>query len=138
MWRNLAFILMVALSISIVSIVNGQPNEAQLYIIEPKDGDRVPERPYISGKVADSNAEVWIIVHPMEVSDYWVQPKPSVRADGSWKASVYVGRPSGIDEGKRYEIRAIVGPKLQLKEGDVLSGWPEAKWTSDLIEVIRK
>lgn len=136
MWRNFAF--MIALFICLLSIDSAQAGEHHLRLIEPKHGDTVPERPYISGQVADSNAEVWVIVHPMEVSDYWVQPRTSVRADGSWKVSVYIGRPGSIDVGKRYEIRAIANPKQKLKEGDILSGWPEAQWKSEFIEVIRK
>src|SRR5437667_1385455 len=54
-------------------------------IIEPKDRATVPERPYVEGKVSDPNAQVWVVVHPTEVSDYWVQPPLTVRKDGSWR-----------------------------------------------------
>lgn len=112
--------------------------KAELSIIEPRNGDKVPERPYISGRVADPNLEVWVIVHPMEVSDYWVQPRVTVRGDGSWKVSIYIGRPGNIDVGKRFEIMAIANPKSKLNEGMVIRGWPDAKWRSEVIEVIRK
>ncbi|MBM3300856.1 MAG: hypothetical protein FJY85_12990 [Deltaproteobacteria bacterium] len=107
-------------------------------ILEPVDGQSVVERQYVSGKTTDSSAEVWVIIHPMEVSDYWVQPRTSVRDDGTWKVSAYVGRPGGIDVGRLFEIRAVANPKQDLREGQVLSYWPEAQWKSKVIEVKRK
>ena len=112
--------------------------KVELSIVEPKDGTKVPERPYIKGIVADPNAEVWVIVHPMEVADYWVQPRVSVRRDGTWKVNIYIGRPGRIDVGKHFEIRAVANPKAKLSRGDILRGWPEAKWSSEVIEVTRK
>ena len=109
-----------------------------LSITEPKDRASVPERPYIEGKVSNPNADVWIIVHPMEVTDYWVQPRLTVRADGAWRASAYVGRPGRVDVGKHFEIMAVANPKRPLKEGDVLQFWPDAELKSGVIEVVRK
>ena len=112
--------------------------KALLRITAPLDKTDVPNRPLVEGKVADPNAKVWIIVHPMEVSDYWVQPKISVKNDGTWRTIIYIGRPGEIDVGKMFELMAVADPKVKLKEGDVLSGWPDARWKSQIIEVIRK
>jgi hypothetical protein len=40
--------------------------------------------------------------------------------------------------GKYFEIIAVANPKAALKEGDVLSQWPEAQLRSQVIEVTRK
>lgn len=112
--------------------------KANLRITMPADQARVPERPLVEGTVADPKAKVRVIVHPMEVSDYWVQPSVSVRKDGTWKVMIYIGRPGGLDVGKRFEVMAVANPKLPLKEGNVLSGWPDAQWKSQVIEVTRK
>lgn len=114
-----------------------QQSEA-ITVRDPNDGESVPWRPEIRGMVADRNAEVWVIVHPMEVSDYWVQPRSSVREDGSWRVIIYIGRPGSIDVGKRFEIRAIANPERELNEGDVLKYWPVAQWQSQIIEVTRE
>lgn len=82
--------------------------------------------------------KVWVVIHPMEASDYWVQPSLTVKNDGTWKVMIYVGRPGRIDVGKQFEVMAVANPKVNLKEGDVLSGWPEAEWKSEVIELIRK
>lgn len=120
----------------VISIVTGK--QSNLRITEPPDNTPVPERPFVKGTVADPNAEVWVIVHPMEVSDYWVQPGVTVKEDGTWKVKIYVGRPGTVDAGKHFEIMAVANPELELKEGDVLSGWPKALWKSQVIEVIRR
>lgn len=110
----------------------------EINIIKPKDGGSVSERPYVRGTVADPNAKVWVIVHPMEVSNYWVQPRVSVKKDGTWKVCIYVGRPGSVDVGKHFEIMAVANPKSKLKEGDILNEWSEARWESEIIEVVRK
>jgi hypothetical protein len=79
-----------------------------------------------------------MIVHPSLVADYWVQAGPTVRADGKWRVSAYVGRPGNVDVGKHFEIMAVANPKRPLKEGDILPYWPEAASKSQLIEVVRK
>jgi len=102
------------------------------------DRSSVVERPTVAGTVTDPNATVWLVVHPMAVSDYWVQPAVTIRRDGSWKVQIYIGRPGNVDVGKRFEIRAVANPKARLREGLVLGGWPEAEAISDVIEVERR
>jgi len=114
-------------------------SEVQSLVVEkPTDGSMVTERPWVSGTVADPNTTVWVIIHPMAVSDYWVQPSISVRKDGSWRVMISTGRPGTVDVGKHFEILAVGNPTVQLSEGLVLSGWPEAALESEIIEVIRK
>lgn len=112
----------------------GQP----IHITAPGDNEQVVERPIIEGTVSDTSAKVWVIVHPIEVSDYWVQPPVTMREGGTWKVQIHIGRPGTVDVGKHFEIVAVANPKNGLKEGDKLKGWPEAKWKSQVIEVARK
>jgi hypothetical protein len=108
-----------------------------LRITAPPDKAQIIERPFVEGTVADSRAKVWVIVHPMAVSDYWVQPSVNVRENGTWKVQVYIGKgPIGI--GEQFEIMAVANPKVELEEGNVLGGWPEAQWRSQVIEVTRR
>lgn len=118
------------------SVVYGQ--QLKLRIAAPPDKAKVPERPFVEGTVTDPNAKVWVVVHPMEVSDYWVQPSVTVKGNGTWKVMIYIGRPGTIDVGKQFEIMAVANPKARLKEGDVLREWPEAQRKSQVIEVTRK
>jgi len=136
MWRSLA--LIVLFTVPLLWSYSAEGGEPQLSIVAPRNGDTVPERSYVSGQVAKPNAEVWVIVHPMEVSDYWVQPRTTVKEDGSWKVSVYIGRPGTIDMGRHFEVRAVANPKKRLKEGAVLDSWPAAQWKSEVLEVVRK
>ncbi|HEY2170373.1 MAG TPA: hypothetical protein VGJ30_12155 [Candidatus Angelobacter sp.] len=108
-----------------------------IQITSPTDGATVPERPFVEGTVSDPNATVWVVIHPMEVSDYWVQPKTSMRGGGRWKVQVYAGRPGTPDVGKHFEIRAVANPKQPLREGIKLTDWPNAQLQSPIIEVVR-
>ncbi|OGW75357.1 MAG: hypothetical protein A2Z72_06960 [Omnitrophica bacterium RBG_13_46_9] len=134
MLRKIA--LSVVLFMMTMSAASGQ--EVNLRITAPLDKSQVPERPFIEGTVTDPNAKVWVIVHPMEVSDYWVQPAINVKEDGTWKVMIYIGRPGTIDIDKQFEIMAVANPEVRLSEGNVLGAWPEAQWKSQLIEVTRR
>ncbi len=114
------------------------PEDCIIYIIQPRDGDRVPHRPYVRGEVADANSEVRVIVHQMETSGYWVQPDVSVESDGRWEVKIYVGRSGDIDVGKHFELIAVANPTEEIEEGDILPGWPEAQCRSEIIRVIRR
>ncbi len=126
-------------AIILISIANwARADEIKIAITTPKDGDKVLRRPLVEGTVSDPNATVAVIVHPLEISDYWVQPAVSVRNNGSWKVMIYIGRPGSTDIDKTFEIKAVANPNSTLREGEVLSSWPKAEAISDLIEVTRK
>jgi hypothetical protein len=110
--------------------------QLKVFITEPQDGATVQPRPFITGTAADPGAKVWVVVHPTEVGDYWVQQATSPREDKTWRVQIYVGEPN-TPAGTRFEIRAVANPKVQLSEGKVLDGWPEAPWMSQVIEVVR-
>jgi len=74
----------------------------------------------------------------LEVKDYWVQPKIILKNDTTWQVQIYIGRPGNEDINKHFEIKAFIAPKLNIKEGDVLKEWPQAKCSSEMVEVIRK
>jgi hypothetical protein len=95
------------------------------------------ERPFVEGTVSDPNASVWVVIHPMEVSDFYVQPRTSMRAAGRWTVQHYVGQTGGRDAGKHFEIRAVVDPNQRLREGMKLPDWPRVKTQSPIIEVVR-
>jgi hypothetical protein len=113
-------------------------SELSVEITAPLDKSSVPQRPMIEGRVSDVNVKVWVVVHPLEVTDYWVQPRPTVRSDGWWKAQIHVGRPGDVDAGKLFEIRAVANPERELEEGNVLSDWPKGGAISAVIEVTRR
>jgi|GEM_PF-1863335 len=107
-------------------------------MLEPQDGDAVPVNPTARGTISDPDANVWVIVHPLEVSDFWVQPFVTVKRDSSWKVRIHVGRPGSIDVGKHFDIMAVANPTINLYEGLVLKRWPEAECRTEIIEVTRR
>ncbi len=110
---------------------------ADLRIQKPLSGE-VNWRPYVEGIVSDPKSKVWVIIHPVGLRSFWVQPPVSVNRDGSWRVKVYIGRAGQIDIGKEFEIMAVSRPKQQLNEGRILSEWPDVGWRSEIVTVVRK
>ncbi len=130
--------LLIALFYIIFVLTVVMAQVENIAVNSPPDGTSVLERPIVGGSVAGNVAQVWVIVHPMETSDYWVQPKVAVRRGGLWRVQVYIGQPGSIDVGKHFEIMAVANPRRTLREGLVLGTWPEAESQSAVIEVIRR
>lgn len=107
----------------------------QITIASPRDGADVPLRPCVSGTTSDPEADHFLIIHPMDADDFWVQPSISIRSN-EYKVEAYVGEPEQ-DEGKRFELRMIANPLFRLREGQKLAGWPPARAFSPIIEVVR-
>lgn len=108
-----------------------------IQIISPKEGAYVPWRPFVEGTTSIPDATVWLIIHPIHASGYWVQPRINIKEGGDWSAQPYVGRPGNADVEKRYEIMAIGNPTSNIREEDVLESWPEAEYISQIVEVTR-
>src|ERR1700681_1631862 len=71
-------------------------------IQKPENGSAVDHRQEIGGKVSDPSAEVWVVIHPMETSDFWIQPRITVKEDGSWKVFAYFGNAGPMHKGQHY------------------------------------
>ena len=108
----------------------------QIKINEPQNGSLVSQRHDVAGTVSDSDANIFVVIHPVTTSDFWVQPPVTVNSDGSWKVRVYFGR-SGMDKGAEFEVRAFANPSDTLYEGKTVN-WPKAAARSDVIDVTRK
>lgn len=115
----------------------GLPSD-QLRILTLQDGDKVEWRQAVTGVIAEGANDLWVVVHPLETTEYWVQPKINVRAGGKWRVRVYLGRPGDIDVGKDFEVMAVAGSKQRLAEGMRLGDWPEARWRSEVVAVVRR
>ena len=108
----------------------------EISISSPVDGEKVNQRHYIVGEVSDPSADVIVVVHPVSVSEFWIQPPVTVRKNGQWRVKAYFGR-QGMDYGEEYEVRAFANPRPQIKEGKYNS-WPTAEAKSEVVVVIRK
>ncbi len=134
MLRAIAWVAVFAILVS----SPGWAQELSIAITSPSDKDDVPWRPAVEGKVSDPKAKVWVIIRPLSVSGFWVQPKASVNRDGTWRVQVYIGRQGPYDTGQLLEVLAVAYPHRNLKEGDILKDWPAARAQSHLILVKRK
>ncbi len=100
------------------------------------DGAKVDAEITVSGTVHNAN-EVWVIVHPRETTDYWVQSSVIVK-DDRWDVRISIGRTSAIDSGKQFEIMAVADPQQPLAEAQVFKEWPAARWKSQVVSITRK
>ena len=91
----------------------------------------------VSGAVSDKSARVWLVVHPQETSDCWIQNPILANADGTWRLLAQFGENDPAHSGKPFEIRAFANPKSALRPGKTTC-WPEAEAHSDPVYVIRK
>lgn len=114
------------------------PAASTVRITGPFSGDQVDYRQTVFGFARNGAEQITVIVHPQETEAYWVQPAPSVDADGNFSALAHFGEPSEASVGKRFDVRAFVGTSTPLKSGDVLSGWPTARAASDTVVVTRR
>ena len=134
-------ILLIVWTLACISAGIAQ-GEKQLRILTPLDNAQVPIRPLVEGSITNpkSTDEVWVVVHPIETSDFWIQPKVTIREKGRWSVAIYIGRPGSIDVGKSFEIMAVANPKTseQLKEGQVLRDWLPAEAKSEVIKLTRE
>ncbi|MFA7256751.1 MAG: hypothetical protein WC047_04180 [Kiritimatiellales bacterium] len=120
------------LSLSSVEAVDN----LSILISSPKDEAKVDFRQEITGMVSDQNADVWVVIHPVETFDFWIQAPVTVKEDGSWKVVVYFGE-SGQHIGKKYEVRAFANPAVVISQGKSTQ-WPKAAARSNVLEVIRQ
>lgn len=109
----------------------------RITITAPCEGAKVAPRHFVEGLVSNENAQVWVVIHPMEVADFYVQPTVTVREGGKWKVLCYFGEP-GQHSGKRYEVMAFANPKEKMNQGKLLGNWPAAEAKSQVIEVVRE
>jgi len=114
------------------------PNPGIAVITAPCNGSSVSPRDFVEGTVSDANAKVWVVVHSMETSDYWVQPAITLRQYGHWRVLCYFGENGNQHSGKRYEVLAITNPRESLSEGQLFAAWPDGQSKSQIVEVVRR
>lgn len=136
-YKQLSEIVMHSPHEAYVTSPPAQPSP-HIRITTPIEGQNVSWRDIVKGTLDDPHSTVWVVVHPVGLSAYWVQPPPSVSKDGTWKTQVYFGRAGNIDIGKQFEIMAVVNPKEKMGEGYIFNTWPEAEARSKVVTVIRK
>lgn len=99
------------------------------------DHDRpanIQDRAMITGTVNPGCARVVVVIHPLAVSNYYVQPIPTIGGTGKWQVLAYFGE-SGRHFGEVFEIRAFANPRKKFREGEIFGDWPEAQAASDVV-----
>jgi hypothetical protein len=109
-------------------------------ILSPVDNASVPWRACIIGTLPTAERPAFVVIHPEETSDFYVEPAPTVRDDGghaSFRVQAYFGENTPLHSGKRFELQAVQGPHQPLREGLILAAFPAADFASPIIELVR-
>lgn len=108
----------------------------QVVITSPTTNTTVEMVDQIRGYVSDPTAKVWLVIHPLQSSDCWIQQAVIVEADGSWASMARFGENNSAHRGLPYEIRALANPIQTLSKGRTAC-WPSAKAVSRALYVRR-
>lgn len=128
----------INLMVALLATVTINAKDLSVRITWPLDGAQEPWRFCLQATASDRKARVYFVIHPLEWTDYYVQPEPTQKPDGTFKTIGYVAEDLlGIFDGKRLEIMAVANPKVPLREGLKLRSWPKAEAVSAVIEVVR-
>lgn len=107
-------------------------------ILEPREGEAVEAAHMIRGRISDRAGRVWVVIHPLDTSSYWVQRRVSVGSGGDWEMMGFFGRLGSEDSGRSFEVLAVVDPVVPLGEGTILARWPPSRLVSQAVVVRRK
>ena len=144
----LLIVLIGSLVLAIVawsSLASWGVSPVKISITDPREGSSVT-LPYLAkGTVSDTDAKVHVIVHPLSVSEMWVQQSPIVDAQGNWQSTVFFGTDT-LGIGERYEVIALAtndnflvtwATGNSLSEGQKMTSLPHKSNRSNLVTVTR-
>jgi hypothetical protein len=126
-------------------LANSRITPITIAIVDPAEGGNVTLQYLVKGTVSDPNARVHVIVHPLKVSEMWVQQSPIIDGNGNWQASCTFGAET-LGIGERYEVIALATNENflvswatgnLLGEGDKLISLPRKSNRSNLVTVTR-
>ncbi|MBI4514935.1 MAG: hypothetical protein HY699_03850 [Deltaproteobacteria bacterium] len=112
-------------------------------ITSPRQGDVVEVRALIEGCVENPKLHVYVLVRPLAVGGWWVQPASPVDRDGKWRVLAYFGTEEA-GRGEYFEIVAVASTEAKLlREGQRLSAndlesLREHHEHSDVVLTVRK
>jgi len=131
-------VLIVAL---LALMVFGEETRPPVEILDPKDGEAVPEIIVVKVRAPANATNVWVIVHPHDQSDgYYVPKEPGKKDWGSmWRCEdVHIGRSGNIDVGKKFSLTAVINTNYVGSERLRVEPEGPDKNRSPTIDVVRK
>jgi hypothetical protein len=140
--RVAGIILLVGVvSCLIIDQLYSTPSARGLVIYRPQKKQSVTRKSFIEGTVLSADT-IWVVVRPQHRDEYYFQLPIVVEHDSTWRGQMYVGSASEENVGLTFEVRAFVKPvgvpeSLEVIESVVLTAWPEAELSSNVLVVVR-
>lgn len=114
----------------------GVGREVMLRIESPAEGQEVPMRYLVRGRVYDPQVSVCVMVRPLRTGDWWVQDRPSISGDGKWQVMAFFGTTT-LGIGEKFEVAAVAIPPARCHPGQTLPDLPPGAERSNIVTVIR-
>ena len=124
---------------------NMELEPVDITIIDPQNGKNVTMEYLVRGMASDSEARVYVLVHPLSTREIWVQTQPIVSPDGSWQVICCFGTET-LGIGDQYEVIALATKENFLvnlftgnclRAGQKLKRLPQETNISNVVTVIR-
>ena len=115
-----------------------QAQQQNISIVSYKNGDNILCHVKIMIKTnAPSSSNIYLLVHPIAVNNWWVQPQFTYDSNGYWHCYAYFGE-CGKNIGEKFEMIALVNPTQTLVLGQKPTTIPASQKQSSIVEVIRQ
>lgn len=97
-----------------------------IMIITAETHSQIGANEPVIGRVSDAEAQVWLVLHPVQSHDCWLQGPVNVRQDGSWHARVVYKKSELFTGDNNIEVRAVANPERSGSDKKVTC-WPAAE-----------
>ena len=118
-------------------VSQGSASQAvEIQILSPAEDAEVAHKELVKGEISGSDENIYVLIHPLEASLWWVQRPPSPPdSDGTWQTLCYFG--TGTEgRGEYFEVVAIVTSNT-YQEGKTLAELPDSIARSQIVTVRR-
>lgn len=146
--KKLLFLILTGCSLFVLTSVNNcktkiQPTQPNVVIDNYHNGDSICLRPKprinIKTTIPDNQIQnIYLLVHPTAVDNYYVQPALTNDMNGNWHVTPYIGQDNDSNNGEDFDIIVVVNTNPPLAVRQVLGAVPKAAFQSAPVNVIKK
>lgn len=117
-----------------------QAQQTDVSIVKYHDGDTIKCHSRIDIKTATSlsrTSHIYLLVHPLAVTDWWVQPRFIYDAPGKWHCTAQIGQSPNQNNGQEFELIVLVNPNPDLLPVKQLQNLPTSPSQSTSITLVK-
>lgn len=142
------FVLSLTISLLFVVITthspisNSQTTKQSVVIVNYRNKDSICHRPDPRINIKTTIPQykinnIYLLVKPVLVDEYWVQPALTKDTQGNWHVTPYIGKEPASNIFEKFEMIVLINTQ-PLKTGQKLGQLPKAEFQSLPTTVIKK